>query len=131
MKLLSARHIRIIKTLNLYACFIVLGLCIAITGPTLIDLTHIVNTDIKTIAFIYAARSSGYIGGSFIGGIIFDMFSRKQFILTIGQLITSITMFGVPWSREIKTLTIWMVVNGFTLGALDTGGNVCCLNLWG
>uniref|UniRef100_A0A2L2Y873 Sodium-dependent glucose transporter 1 n=2 Tax=Parasteatoda tepidariorum TaxID=114398 RepID=A0A2L2Y873_PARTP len=128
---LSTRHARIIKTFNLYACFIVLGLCAAITGPTLIDLTRIVNTDIATIAFIYTGRSCGYIGGSFIGGIIFDMFSKKQLILTTGQLITSITMIGVPWSRDIKTLTIWMIVNGFTLGALDTGANVCCLNLWG
>ncbi|XP_042909071.2 sodium-dependent glucose transporter 1 [Parasteatoda tepidariorum] len=118
---LSTRHARIIKTFNLYACFIVLGLCAAITGPTLIDLTRIVNTDIATIAFIYTGRSCGYIGGSFIGGIIFDMFSKKQLILTTGQLITSITMIGVPWSRDIKTLTIWMIVNGFTLGALDTG----------
>ncbi|XP_042909181.1 sodium-dependent glucose transporter 1 isoform X2 [Parasteatoda tepidariorum] len=59
------------------------------------------------------------------------MISRKQIILFFGNVVTTITMFGVPWSRQIRTLTIWMVVNGLTLGVLDTGGNVCCLNLWG
>lgn len=43
------------------------GLSIAIPGPTLLDLQNIVQTDTSHIAYIYLARSSGYLMGSLIG----------------------------------------------------------------
>ncbi|KAG8186959.1 hypothetical protein JTE90_028255 [Oedothorax gibbosus] len=122
---------KIIKTCNLYLCFIVLGMCVAVPGPTLLDLQHLVHTDTKNIAFIYTARSIGYLVGSLGGGVLFDLLTRKQFVLTLFNLATAVTMLGIPWCRSIVALTAFMVGNGASLGVLDTGGNVCCLNLWG
>ncbi|GIY14922.1 sodium-dependent glucose transporter 1 [Caerostris extrusa] len=83
------------------------------------------------IAFIYTARSTGYLIGSLAGGVIFDALTRKQIILTVFNFCSALTMLGIPWSRSIAVLTVLMTGNGISLGVLDTGGNVCCLNLWG
>ncbi|GBM16324.1 Sodium-dependent glucose transporter 1A [Araneus ventricosus] len=131
MAILTAKGIKIFKTCNLYLCFLMLGMSVAIPGPTLLDLQNLVNTDMQHIAFIYTARSAGYLIGSLSGGVLFDLVPRKQIILTVANFVASLTMLGIPWSRSIGVLTALMAVNGMTLGCLDTGGNVCCLNLWG
>ncbi|KAF8785944.1 Sodium-dependent glucose transporter 1 like protein [Argiope bruennichi] len=131
MAIFTATRIKIFKTCNLYLCFLMLGMSVAIPGPTLLDLQNLVNTDMQHIAFIYTARSAGYLFGSLSGGVLFDMVARKQIILTIFNFVASLTMLGIPWSRSIGALTALMTVNGLSLGCLDTGGNVCCLNLWG
>lgn len=131
MPKLSEKCIKIIKTCNLYLCFLVLGMSVSITGPTLLDLQTLVNTDIQHIAIIYTARSIGYLIGSLTGGVVFDMLKRKQIVLTMFNLFSALTIFAIPWSRSIGVLTALMIANGLSLGVLDTGGNVCCLNIWG
>ncbi|GIY14926.1 sodium-dependent glucose transporter 1 [Caerostris extrusa] len=123
--------LKIIKTCNLYLCFLVVGMNIAVTGPTLLDLKNLVNTDMEHIAFIYTARSTGYLIGSLTGGILFDVLTRKQIVLTIFNFCAALAILGIPWSRSITVLIVLMTGNGMSLGILDTGGNVCCLNLWG
>ncbi|GFU24416.1 sodium-dependent glucose transporter 1 [Nephila pilipes] len=59
------------------------------------------------------------------------MLTRKQIVLTMFNFFSALTMLAIPWSRSISVLTALMVGNGLSLGVLDTGGNVCCLNIWG
>ncbi|XP_054722080.1 sodium-dependent glucose transporter 1-like [Uloborus diversus] len=66
-----------------------------------------------------------------LGGIAFDMLKNKQSALAVCNLITSISMLGIPWSRNIGTLTGLMVISGASAGSVCTCGNVFCLNLWG
>ncbi|KAG8181419.1 hypothetical protein JTE90_018886 [Oedothorax gibbosus] len=131
MTIFTPKRLRIIKTCNLYISSIASGMSMAVAGPTLLDLQHVVHTDTKQIALVYTGRSSGYLLGSIIGGVLFDMTARKQFLMTIFNFLIAVTMFAVPLSGSIEILTGWMVVNGASLGAVDTGLNVCILNLWG
>lgn len=48
------------------------GMSIAILGPTFQDLAANVNKNVSDIYYIFMGRSLGYLGGSVIGGIIFD-----------------------------------------------------------
>ncbi|GIY85277.1 sodium-dependent glucose transporter 1 [Caerostris darwini] len=68
---------------------------------------------------------------SCLGGVLFDVLTRKQIVLTIFNFCAALTILGIPWSRSITVLIVLMAGNGLSLGILDTGGNVCCLNLWG
>ncbi|GFQ82312.1 hypothetical protein TNCT_731681 [Trichonephila clavata] len=43
------------------------GMSVSITGPTLLDVQKLVNTDIQHITIIYTARSIGYLIGSLSG----------------------------------------------------------------
>ncbi|XP_055952735.1 sodium-dependent glucose transporter 1A-like [Argiope bruennichi] len=131
MTRLSSKALRIIKTCNLYASCVSSGISMAVVGPCLLDFQELVHTDTEHIAIIFTCRSAGYLAGSLLGGALFDLTEKKQFLMTVFNFLISISMFAVPWSRTVGMLAGWLVLSGFSMGALDTGLNVCCLNLWG
>lgn len=45
---------------------------ISVLGPTFEDLAVNVKKNISNISYIFVGRSAGYIGGSLLGGILFD-----------------------------------------------------------
>lgn len=47
-------------------------MAISVLGPTFEDLAVNVNKNISNLSYIFVGRSSGYIGGSLLGGILFD-----------------------------------------------------------
>ncbi|KAJ9574913.1 hypothetical protein L9F63_007932 [Diploptera punctata] len=118
------------KTLGLCGAFFGLGLCIAIPGPTFLSPVTELQADISPISSIYAARTSGYLIGSIIGGFLFDYFNRL-FLLFISLLLTAVFITVTPWCHVLWLLQACMVFLGMTMGFLDTGGNVLCLDLWG
>lgn len=118
------------KTLGLCGAFFSLGLCIAIPGPTFLSPITELQANISPISSIYAARTSGYLIGSVIGGFLFDYFNRL-FLLFISLLLTAVFITVTPWCHVLWLLQACMVFLGMTMGFLDTGGNVLCLDLWG
>ncbi|PSN31253.1 hypothetical protein C0J52_26179 [Blattella germanica] len=116
------------KTLGLCGAFFGLGLCIAI--PTFLSPIAELQADISPISSIYVARTSGYLIGSIIGGFLFDYFNRL-FLLFISLLLTAVFITVTPWCQVLWLLQACMVFLGMTMGFLDTGGNVLCLDLWG
>ncbi|XP_013788363.1 sodium-dependent glucose transporter 1A-like [Limulus polyphemus] len=127
---MKASKLKIFKTANLYFAFVTLGMAVAITGPTLLDLERAVNTDTEHISYIIVGRGIGYLIGSIVGGILFDRFNR-QVLFLVNILILAISMTAAPWCRDLSPLIATMTVGGLTLGAIDTGGNCWCLHLWG
>ncbi|XP_035210590.1 sodium-dependent glucose transporter 1B-like isoform X2 [Stegodyphus dumicola] len=65
-----------------------------------------------------------------LSGIIIDQWKKEIPALLIFNLITAIGVFFIPWSRQVEVLITIMAISGLSMGALDTGGNVWCLNLW-
>lgn len=59
------------RCLRVYVVYLQ-GMCISVLGPTLEDLAINVNKNISNISYIFVGRSVGYIGGSLLGGILFD-----------------------------------------------------------
>lgn len=45
---------------------------ISVLGPTFEDLAMNVNKNISNLSYIFVGRSAGYIGGSLLGGALFD-----------------------------------------------------------
>lgn len=52
---------------------------VAILGPTFQDLATNVNRNISRLSLIFVGRAFGYLGGSVIGGVLFD--SMNHFLL--------------------------------------------------
>ncbi|XP_051852687.1 sodium-dependent glucose transporter 1 [Antechinus flavipes] len=113
----------------LYAAFLGLGLSVAIVGPTFQDLAVNVNRNISDISYIFVGRACGYLGGSVIGGFLFDSVNHNL-ILGLSMLGTSIGLYLVPFCKKAILLVVMMAVFGISTGILDTGGNVLILNLW-
>ncbi|CAG2055833.1 unnamed protein product, partial [Timema podura] len=63
-------------------------------------------------------------------GILFDRFNRL-FLLFVSLLLTSVFITVIPWCRVLWLLKACMVGLGMSMGFLDTGCNVLCLDLWG
>ncbi|XP_071099923.1 sodium-dependent glucose transporter 1A-like [Haliotis cracherodii] len=118
------------KTIVLSGAFFALGLCIAIPGPTLLDLGARVNTDTEHMSLIFTARSLGYLIGSVIGGFLFDHFDQ-QILLFYSLFLTAIATTVAPWCVSLSALAIMISFQGISMGVLDTGGNVFCIKIWG
>lgn len=78
---------------------------ISVLGPTFEDLAVNVKKNISNISYIFVGRSAGYIGGSLLGGILFDCMNPHLLLgnpSPNGQLACS-----CKWSRclSLKTLS--------------------------
>lgn len=84
----------------------------------------------RQMAFVFTARSGGYLAGSIISGFIFDKYD--------GSLMLSVVLFVAaagtalaPLCRTVPLLALAVITQGTAMGFLDTGGNVLLLALWG
>lgn len=48
------------------------GMSIAVLGPTFQNLAENVRRNVTDIYFVFVGRSLGYLGGSVLGGVLFD-----------------------------------------------------------
>ncbi|ELU06808.1 hypothetical protein CAPTEDRAFT_82130, partial [Capitella teleta] len=106
------------------------GLCIAIPGPTLLDLQEQTNTDTEQISRLFTGRSVGYLFGSLMGGFLFDRVNQTC-LLSLSLLLTAIGTAAAPWCTNFLFLVGILAFQGISMGFLDTGGNVLCLYIWG
>ncbi|XP_014820044.1 PREDICTED: sodium-dependent glucose transporter 1 [Calidris pugnax] len=103
---------------------------IAVLGPTFPNLAANVHKNVSDIYYIFVGRSLGYLGGSVVGGVLFD-WMNAHLLLALSMLGTTAGLYGIPWCEKSLLLTVLMSVIGASMGILDTGGNVLVLNTWG
>ncbi|NWI95153.1 MFS4B protein, partial [Pitta sordida] len=114
----------------LCAAFLGLGMSIAVLGPTFPNLAANVGKNVSDIYYLFVGRSLGYLGGSVIGGVLFDCMNASL-LLALSLLATTVGLYGIPWCKDSLLLTVLMSVIGGSMGILDTGGNVLALKTWG
>ncbi|NXC37702.1 MFS4B protein, partial [Penelope pileata] len=114
----------------LCAAFLGLGTSIAVLGPTFQNLADNVHKNVTDIYYIFVGRSLGYLGGSVLGGVLFDHVNA-HLLLALSMLGTTVGLYAIPWCKKSLLLTFLMSVIGGAMGVLDTGGNVLALNTWG
>ncbi|GFN98763.1 sodium-dependent glucose transporter 1 [Plakobranchus ocellatus] len=118
------------KTGALAMAFFCLGLCIAIPGPTLLDLGRMVGRDTQHMVLVFTARSLGYLLGSVAGGVLGDIWDQQLLLgLTLGA--TAVATAGIPWCTALLSMAVLIAVHGVAIGVLDSGGNVFCIRIWG
>ncbi|XP_054249149.1 sodium-dependent glucose transporter 1 [Indicator indicator] len=103
---------------------------IAVLGPTFDNLAANVRKNVSDIYFIFVGRSLGYLGGSVLGGVLFDCMNA-HLLIALSMFGTTAGLYAIPWCKEALLLTALMSVIGAAMGVLDTGGNVLVLNTWG
>ncbi|XP_040094420.1 LOW QUALITY PROTEIN: sodium-dependent glucose transporter 1 [Oryx dammah] len=124
------RMLRWFITVLLCAAFLGLGMSVAILGPTFQDLATNVNRNISSLSLIFVGRAFGYLGGSVIGGVLFD--SMNHFLLLgVSMFATAVGLYLVPFCKTAVLLIVMMSTFGVSIGILDTGGNVLILAIWG
>ncbi|XP_067841158.1 sodium-dependent glucose transporter 1 [Heptranchias perlo] len=126
----AGRSGRCADTLLLCASFLGLGMSIAILGPTFKELATNVNKNISDISYIFVGRSLGYVGGSLVGGLLFDC-TNPHLLIGLSMLMTALGLYSIPWCTKALLLMALMSLIGISMGFLDTGGNLLILLLWG
>lgn len=107
-------------TVLLCAAFLGLGMSVAILGPTFQDLATNVNRNISSLSLIFVGRAFGYLGGSVIGGVLFD--SMNHFLLLgVSMFATTVGLYLVPFCKTAVLLIVMMSTFGVSIGILDTG----------
>ncbi|GIY97367.1 sodium-dependent glucose transporter 1 [Caerostris extrusa] len=125
------------KTLNMArtivhcGMYLILGLMMSIPGPTLLDLKQICGADSFGISFIFTARSTGYLIGSVMGGIILDCLTNEDIAFIISSLFVALGAFTIPWCRNLTILLVTFLITGFAMGFSNTGSNGSLLRIWG
>lgn len=110
-----------------YLAFILLGLTIAVEGPTLLKLAEHTASAINEISLVFFFSSLGYLAGSYTSGKLYDRLPGHQ--LMSGMLVLlGVSIIFVPLANSLLALVGILLVLGFAKGALDVGCNA--LMLW-
>jgi FHS family Na+ dependent glucose MFS transporter 1 len=118
----GVRHQPFVKTAGYYAAFIALGLVSASLGPTLPGLAQNTGSPLAHISLLFAARSSGYLAGSLLGGRLYDRTAGHP--VMGGSLLVMAAMMGAaPLLTQLGVLACAVFALGMGEGALDVGGN--------
>lgn len=100
-------------------------------GPTLLDMRDIYLTEISTITLVIILKAVGSIIGAFSAGVLLDKCDRfRLFILFAFTLLLSLFTMILPHLSYLWIFFVISTLSSFASGALDTGGNVLCLNIW-
>ena len=118
------------KTACLSLAFTSLGLFIAIIGPTLPTLAYNLHVSIDSISYVITARGFGYLVGSILSGLIYSKFD-VHLMMFGALLLTAVGAIAVPFVSYVGLLAFALSTAGFSMGFLDTAGNVLCLQIWG
>jgi len=96
------------------------GLCVAIPGPTLIDLGDQLEASTAQMMIVFVTRSLGGLFGALIGGVLFDCFN-KQLLLFLTLFLAAITTTIIPWSVSMVVMATMFALQGASMGLLETG----------
>ncbi|XP_033105265.1 sodium-dependent glucose transporter 1A-like [Anneissia japonica] len=121
---------RLKKTIFLCGAFASVGLCISVLGPTIRFLEIQTNSDPSHLSYVFLGRGFGYVLGSIQTGCLFEVLNPLTY-LGISLATCAVSMSLVPSAPDVGMLMFLFVFIGITMGSLDTGANVLCLQLWG
>src|SRR5215203_230517 len=110
------------QTFTYYLAFIALGMTTASLGPTLLGLSEQTGSALSQISFLFTARSSGYLTGSFIGGRLFDRLPGHR-TMALALVVIAVALASVPVVPLLWILIGIMLVVGFCEALVDVGAN--------
>jgi MFS transporter, FHS family, Na+ dependent glucose transporter 1 len=118
------------STIGYYAAFVSLGLTSAALGPTLPTLADHVGVTLSAISMLFTARLCGYLGGSLLGGRLYDHLPGHP-LMAMGLCLMAGTMMLTPIVPLLEVLAGVIFLLGVADGLLDVGGNTLLVWVYG
>jgi len=109
------------KTAAYFATFVILGLAVAVIGPTLPGLAERTSTKLNQVSILFVGLSIGYLTGSLYGGRQYDRLPGHR--LAGGALLLLVAIFALT--------PFILIILGFAEGIVDVGGNTMLVWLHG
>jgi FHS family Na+ dependent glucose MFS transporter 1 len=118
----AARRVERLDTIGYFAAFVALGLASAALGPSLPGLAEHTRSRMAEISILFVARSSGYLGGSLLGGRLYDRIPGHP-VMGAALALMAGTLGLAPLLASRWLLVAVILLLGLAEGALDVGGN--------
>ena len=115
------------QTIGYFGAFIILGMTIAVLGPSLPALAEKTGSTIGQISVLFTASSFGYFLGSVLGGRLYDRFrGHPILVILLGLMAASLAL--IPFMPVLWLLATMLFLIGAFEGILDVGCNT--LLIW-
>lgn len=122
---------KVIKTTLLVVVWACIGLCLEITGPTLIDLKLRLHTDYESISTAVSGRSAGFFIGSALGGVLVDRFGLYcDLMVAICLDLMAAATASMPWSPQTELMFFVSLCGGTFEGVINIAGQNLIINMW-
>lgn len=114
-------------TASYYLSFIMLGMILAILGPTLPYLAEQTGSQLSQISFLFTARALGGFSGALLSGRLYDRRAGHPMLaLTLLAFVAVLAL--IPLVPMLWLLSLVVFVMGLAEGGLDVGVNT--LLMW-
>ena len=118
------------KTAAYFTTFVILGLAVAVIGPTLPGFAERTSSKLNQVSILFVGLSIGYLTGSLFGGRQYDRLPGHR--LAGGALLLLVAVFALtPFIPLLWLLTVLLIILGFAEAILDVGGNTMLVWLHG
>lgn len=112
----DSRCQRVARAVVLAVAYFATGLCFCLPGPTLVQLAEQTNSNYSRLAYIFAARSSGELLGTFIGEPLVT--EDNAVAILMGSLtLAAGSLVAVPWCFSLPLLILTTTAAGVALGS--------------
>lgn len=98
-------------------------------APTLTELKQALNVSTSEVAFVYTARSTGYLMGAPLGAFLFSICNRQAVVGTLVALMSVCTAL-LPVARPMAMFYLLAALSGLSSGGMEAGTNVWLLEIW-
>ncbi|KAI1278391.1 Major facilitator superfamily domain-containing protein 4A [Halotydeus destructor] len=106
------------------------GLCVAILGPTLLDVALLVNISIKEVSYGFVVNQGAFCLSSLIWGWAFNRVVSRELGLILSLVMCCLSVICIPFCREILTYLIAMGFLGASFAGLDIATSAWIIEIW-
>ncbi|KAI1286378.1 Major facilitator superfamily domain-containing protein 4B [Halotydeus destructor] len=126
----ETQFMRYVKTTSLCCAFVCLGLMLSAIGPSMLEIQCAVGLSYNDVIKILPARSSGWVFGSLIVGVLHKHLNP---IVSVAfcLAISGIGGILIPWTNSLVTMLAVTFIGHIGCGMMDNTANVLILYMWG
>ncbi|XP_056293657.1 major facilitator superfamily domain-containing protein 4A [Pseudoliparis swirei] len=125
---LFKRHWR--QTITYWSAFFSFGLCIALLGPTVLDLRCQTQSTLQQITWVFFSQQFFLLMGSGLGGLFRKTLQYSLLALFSCTLVISLVFAVIPLCNHVLLLSVAMAIAGLAMGVIDTIANLQLVKLY-
>ncbi|XP_072522110.1 major facilitator superfamily domain-containing protein 4A [Salminus brasiliensis] len=117
-------------TLTYWSGFFSFGLCLALLGPTVLDLRCQTQATLQGITLVFFAQQFCLFVGSSVGGFFSKSLACSLSSLAASTFIISVVFAFIPICRNLPMLAVAMAITGMAMGIIDTISNLQLVKIY-
>ena len=119
---------RVLRTALSLLGFTCCGIAYAVTGPTLVNMQVLLDTDTTHISIALSAHHIGYLCAAIACGILSDKLD-SELQLFVGLLLGGLACIAAPWIPSVVGFAIAIGIKGLGIGYSDIEYSVFLMKL--